>query len=637
MENVISPPTKAKPTLKERLFAPTDIASLVFLRISLGFIYLAEVIRYFAYGWIAEDFIDPQVHFTYFGFSWVTPWPGWGMYVHFIVMGVAALGMILGCFYRISAILVFLTFTYVFLLDQALYLNHFYLMCLLALLMIFIPAHRAGSIDALRKPQIRTDVLPAWPRWLMLAFLSLVYFYAAVAKMNPDWFTGGALRIWLPRAKEDPLIGHFMDHEMAAYFFAYGGLAFDLFIVPLLLWRRTRWFGYLWVLAFHFLNFRIFNIGVFPWMMILATTLYFSPAWPRKWIKWPLSGQRATFNYSPLPLRLGAAFLILQALIPFRHLLYPGPVNWNEEGHRFSWHMMLRTKSGTAAFIITDPVTKESWEVRPRDYLTRQQARKTATRPDMLLQFAHYLAKAEAASHNTTHPLEVRVISRVALDGRPEQPMVYSHIDLAKVRRHLGHNDWIVPLLSEEEIANLPEEPRARRKDTGRSIATPSTIIPPFDRAMLTNSSLVLTSLLSGLPASNRAVLRLPPEKVRLLERDAERGDARAQYELGRALSLGTAGITNMEKSFFWTAKAAEAGIPEAQYRAAVQLTYGEGTETNLVAAMKWASLSARQSHSKAAQLKEELRDSLTPFQAALAKRLVSDYLLTTRTNGNTN
>src|SRR5688572_7840896 len=213
MENVNSTPLKPQLSLKERLFAPTDVASMVFLRISLGFIFFAEVIRYFAYGWIEDDFIGYAFHFTYYGFGWVSPWPGWGMYAHFVVMGVAALGVMLGCFYRISAVLCFLTFTYVFLLDQALYLNHFYLMCLLALLMIFLPAHRAGSIDAWRKPSIRTDVLPAWPRLLMLSFLSLVYFYAAVAKMNPDWFRGGALRIWLPRAAEDPLIGRFMDHE----------------------------------------------------------------------------------------------------------------------------------------------------------------------------------------------------------------------------------------------------------------------------------------------------------------------------------------------------------------------------------------------------------------------------------------
>src|SRR5687768_10435111 len=137
METETLPLPIAHPTFRQRLFAPTDIASLVFFRISLGFIYFAEVIRYFAHGWIAKDFIYPTIHFTYFGFGWASPWPGWGMYAHFVVMGLAALGLMLGCFYRISATLCFLTFTYVFLLDQALYLNHFYLMCVLAFLMIF--------------------------------------------------------------------------------------------------------------------------------------------------------------------------------------------------------------------------------------------------------------------------------------------------------------------------------------------------------------------------------------------------------------------------------------------------------------------------------------------------------------------
>ncbi|MCI0350642.1 MAG: HTTM domain-containing protein, partial [Acidobacteriales bacterium] len=337
-------------------------------------------------------------------------------------------------------------------------------MCLLAFLMIFLPAHRAGSVDAWRRPEIRSDFVPAWPRLLLVGFISLVYFYAGIAKLNPDWFTGGALRIWLPRAEQDPLIGPIVEHELAAHLFAYGGLAFDLFIVPLLLWRRTRIFGYLWASAFHFLNYRIFDIGVFPWLMVLATTIYFSPDWPRRWLKWRRKTEPRIFEYSSAPICLGAAFLILQALFPLRHWLYPGPVNWTEEGHRFSWHMMLRSKSGTATFVITDPVTKETWEIDSRQYLTGQQARKVATRPDMLLQFAHYLAKAEAASHNRTDPLEVRVISSISLDERPPQPLVYPEINLTKVRRHLGHNDWIMPLLSREEAAKLtpPEAPMTR-------------------------------------------------------------------------------------------------------------------------------------------------------------------------------
>jgi len=579
VETAISPQPNARKTLKERLFAPTDIAFLVFFRISLGAIFVAEVIRYFAHGWIAADFIYPRTHFTYFGFSWVSPWPPWGMYAHFVVMGLAGLGVMFGCFYRISAILCFLTFTYVFLLDQALYLNHFYLMCLLAFLAIFLPAHRAGSIDAWRRPEMRADFIPAWARLLVIAFISLVYFYAGIAKLNMDWFMGGALRIWLPRAEELPLIGRFMDDELAAYFFAYGGLAFDLCIVPMLLWRRTRVFGYLWALAFHFLNFLIFDIGVFPWLMILATTIYFSPDWPRRLLRWRPRTDPGTFKYSSVPIRLGAAFLIFQALFPLRHLLYPGPVNWTEEGHRFSWHMMLRTKSGTATFVITDPVTKETWQVDPEDdmhqYLTRQQVRKVITRPDMLLQFAHYLAKSEAAAHNRTNPLEVRVISSVSLDGRPPQPLVYPNVNLTEVRRHLGHSDWIMPLMSRQEAAQL-----------ARPISPVTPASPPITVAA------VNTAVLPALPRTN-----------------------------------------NVEQLFSRTLSAAEAGQVDAQYRMALHFMNGQGTQTNYIQAMKWSTLAARKGHVEAAALRAELRDRLSPLQAALARRLISDHALGSLTN----
>ena len=34
-------------------------------------------------------------------------------------------------------------------------------------------------------------------------------------------------------------------------------------------------------------------------------------------------------------------FLGIQFLLPLRHLLYPGNVNWTEEGFRFAWRVML--------------------------------------------------------------------------------------------------------------------------------------------------------------------------------------------------------------------------------------------------------------------------------------------------------
>src|SRR5690606_11851563 len=139
-----------------------------------------------------------------------------------------------------SALLFFLGISYVFLLEQACYLNHVYLIALLAFLMIFVPAHRAGSVHAWLRPWRRAEVAPACALWLLRAQVGIPYFYAGVAKLNPDWLRGEPLRMWLRDSVDLPVLGPLLVEEWVVYTFAYGGLLFDLLIVPALLWRRTR-------------------------------------------------------------------------------------------------------------------------------------------------------------------------------------------------------------------------------------------------------------------------------------------------------------------------------------------------------------------------------------------------------------
>ena len=145
------------------LFRPVDIASLVFFRVAFGLVMLWEVYRYFDHGWISRYWIEPAWNFPYDFFEWVRPWPGDGMYVHFYVMGALALCITVGFLYRLSAALFFLAFAYMFLLEQARYLNHFYLVALVSFLMIFVPAHRVWSVDAWLRPRLRSHTIPAWP------------------------------------------------------------------------------------------------------------------------------------------------------------------------------------------------------------------------------------------------------------------------------------------------------------------------------------------------------------------------------------------------------------------------------------------------------------------------------------------
>src|SRR5713226_4337900 len=180
--------------LRKGAFAPVDIASLVFFRIAFGLLMIWEVCRYFAYHWIGSSWLEPRFLFKYYGFSWVHPWPGNGLYIHWAALGLFALFIASGFLYRVSAVLFFLSYTYFFLLDEARYVNHEYLVCLFSLLLIFVPAHRTFSVDAWLNPKIHAATTPAWTLWLLRAQIGVVYFYGGLAKIAPDWLHGEPMR-----------------------------------------------------------------------------------------------------------------------------------------------------------------------------------------------------------------------------------------------------------------------------------------------------------------------------------------------------------------------------------------------------------------------------------------------------------
>lgn len=440
------------------LFKEVDIASLVYFRICFAGIMLWEVERYFVSGWIKKYWIDPEFNFGYFGFEWVQPWAGNGMYYHFAGLGVLCVLMMIGLWYRLSAILFFFGFTYVFLLDQANYLNHFYLICLFSFLMIFIPSHRAFSLDAQRNPTLFRDTLPVWNLWLLRGQMGVVYFYGGIAKLNEDWLRGEPMRSWLVDYQSNPYVGKLFAQEWMVYFLSYGGIFFDLFIVPFLLWRKTRMLALAAALFFHLSNAWMYNIGIFPWFGIASTLLFFPPEWPRQviakfkkleWVPVAIPSQSKSNGLSGKRLFIVWAigiYTAFQVLIPLRHFLYPGNVSWTEEGHLFAWHMKLRDKYGNISFMGTDPETQESWTINPREYLSSRQYRKMKVRPEMILQFSHYVAQKEEERRN--RPVQVRVHVTASLNSRKSQLMLDPTVDLSKESSTLLSASWILPLKS---------------------------------------------------------------------------------------------------------------------------------------------------------------------------------------------
>jgi vitamin K-dependent gamma-carboxylase len=447
--------------LSDRLFTPVDAASLAVFRIGFGIIMLVEMGRYFFMDWIRRYYITPEIHFSYYGFGWVQPWSETGMYLHFAGLALMAFFIAIGFLYRFSSIAFTLGFAWVFLLDQTQYLNHFYLVILIGMLLSVLPAQRAFSVDAWLRRRPSAAQVPVWTVWMLRAQFEVLFLYAGIVKLNSDWLQLEPMAIWMEHGAGLPLIGSLMVEPLVVAVASYGVIILHLVGAPLLLWRRTRLAVFLVYAAFHTINHFSFNIGIFPWLTLFGTLIFFEPDWPRRlWLV--LSRRTATVKEGgkdatsaapaavPVLARrlvpgMLAAWLALQVLVPLRHLTYPGNVSWTEEGHRFAWQMMLREKSGVAEFTVTDPASGRIWHPNLLDYLTLRQVRKMATRPDMLLQFAHYLARTWERELNLPG-VEVRVTAMASLNGRPPALLVDPARNLAAEPRNLRAADWILPL-----------------------------------------------------------------------------------------------------------------------------------------------------------------------------------------------
>lgn len=444
-------------------------ASLAFFRIAFGLLMLMGALRFGWYGWIESLYILPPFHFSFL--EGIRPWPGMGMTLHFGVMAVCAVGVALGCFYRLSMVGFFLTFTYVELLDKAAYLNHYYLISLLSFLMIFMPLHRAYSVDNWRYNRPQVTLLPAWPLWVIRLQVGLVYFFAGVAKLKPDWlFDAQPLKTWLLAHDDFPVLGALFTLPATPYLMSWAGALFDLSALFFLLWHRTRLFAWIVVVCFHVLTWSLFNIGLFPWIMIGCSLIFFDPDWPLQLqgyvSRWtarrsplnerseppsgvpPVLSPVVTSFIVPSLISIRNTFLVvwflIQCSLPLRHLLYPGNVLWTEEGMRFAWHVMLVEKSGQVDFQVRDPSSGRVWWVNPRSYLSDLQVKAMSTQPDMMLQFAHHLEQSFRGRGYT----DVQVFARaqVALTGRTHQPLIDPTVDLTLHEDGLKPKSWILPL-----------------------------------------------------------------------------------------------------------------------------------------------------------------------------------------------
>lgn len=432
-----------------KLTAPTPIYTLVWLRFAMGLLGGFDILgNGIHYHWQRNEFAD--FTFRYYGFEWVQPLPEPFFSIYFIIGCLAGIAVAIGWRFRFTAPLFALCFTYLFLLEKAHYLNHAYLFTWLAWLLVLTPAWREWSLDVRRQPGQRTTLVPAWTVYLFPLIMGIVYFFGGINKINHDWLIEAMpMKMWLQSRQDWPVLGPVFADDRTAYIMSWGGMLLDLSAPFLLLHRRLRWVALSLLIAFHALNHIIFNIGIFPYLSMVLTSLFFAPDWPYRFLqKLRIIKQ----NYPRIagapakPLRLRAALLstaiivILHGFLPLRHHLFASDVNWSEEGHRYSWRMMLRSKQGVGHFTLHDPNTGKIERINPRDSLTSRQYRKMATHPDMILQYAHHLRDHRPPATKVYGYFKAR------LNGRKRRILIDPSVDLAQVEWTWFRTEpWIVP------------------------------------------------------------------------------------------------------------------------------------------------------------------------------------------------
>jgi hypothetical protein len=442
-----------------------DGGSLAVVRIALGAVGVLSAVRIFAYGWIDSLYAGPTHRFTYVGFGWV-PQPSAPVATGLVaVLAAAAALLALGWHTRWAAAVFLVGFAWVELIDVTTYLNHYWFVTLVAALCVVAPAGRALSLDARRaRAQAQAQASPDRPGtvargwvWLLRFQVGVVYAFAGLAKLQADWLGGVPLRLWLPARTGLPLVGPLLDRPGAAQLLAVAGAAFDCSIVPLLLWRRTRPVAWLVLVAFHVCTWLLFPIGVFPWLMIGASTVFFAPDWPRR--VWSRARARRSSRPADPPVaaapaprprwrgRLAAAaatgWVVVQLALPLRHLAYPDDHRWTGQGYRFAWNVLLTERSGAATFVVTDPGSGRTWVADVERLYTPTQLRVMSGEPDLIHQAARTVAAEERRARG--HRVEVRVDAWASLNGGPAARLVDPTVDLAAEPLDPWPDDWILP------------------------------------------------------------------------------------------------------------------------------------------------------------------------------------------------
>lgn len=439
------------------LFKQIDNTGLVLFRTVFGLLITIEAFGAIATGWLRRTLVEPPFTFNFIGFDFLQYLQGDLLYYYFVVMGIFGVFVMIGFKYRLSMIAYALMWTCVYLMQKSSYNNHYYLMMLLCWIMAFLPANRWFSVDAEINPKIKSPSMPRWVILILILQVWIVYTYASVAKFYPDWLNATAPALFMAGKQDYWLIGDFLQLKWVHWCIAYVGIFFDLLIIPLLLWKRTRLAAFLISIFFHLFNSIVFQIGIFPYMSMAFALFFFSSETlqkrflPKK--KLYTQGEIKVPTNKNLIIGVFSIYFLFQIGLPLRHWFFKDDVLWTEEGHRLSWRMMLRSKSGTLNVYVVDKATGIREHYKHEQILGKKQKASVRTKPDIMWQLAQKIKEIEAKNGRD---VEVYMQAMVSINQGPYFPFTDPEVDLAAEKWNpFKHSEWILP--SPEDYRKKPE------------------------------------------------------------------------------------------------------------------------------------------------------------------------------------
>ncbi|WP_299365223.1 HTTM domain-containing protein [Winogradskyella sp.] len=429
------------------LFKHIDNSGLIVFRIVFGLLCFLESVGAVFTGWVRRTLIEPEFTFSFIGFEWLQPLPGNWMYVYYIVMGIFGLLIMVGYKYRFSMFMFATMWTATYLMQKSSYNNHYYLLFILSYLMVFLPANRYASLDVKLNPTLKRISMPSWCKWIFVIQLFILYTYASIAKLYPDWLDTSVVALLMKGKASYPIIGELLQEKWIHYFIAYGGILFDGLIIPLLLFKPTRKYAFFASIFFHLFNSIVFQIGIFPYLSLAFSLFFFEPKTIKniflKKKEFYTANELKVPTYNKLLIGIFSVYFLIHIALPLRIHFFEDNVLWTEEGHRLSWRMMLRSKSGSARYTVIDEATNNAIPIKLDDYLTKKQQRSASTKPDFIWQFAQYL-KQDFAKQGKSVKVYVRTYVRV--NGKPSKQLIDPKVDLANEEwHHFKHHNWILP------------------------------------------------------------------------------------------------------------------------------------------------------------------------------------------------